>query len=183
VRFQRTSVGLDVHARSVVGCGVDREMGEVFQRRLTPSQEEVCDWIRSLPAPAAVVYEAGPTGFGLARYLIDEGIDCVLAAPSKLQRPSGDRIKTDARDARQVYDAAFEAMLTTLDRRDRLDRAIEALAAVSIFTPVVRRLGCVGGVFTLTAFGLAAEIGVWERLTGRSIGAHLGLVPTEYSSG
>src|ERR1700758_170479 len=102
VKFQRTSVGLDVHARSVVGCGLDRETGEVFRRRLTPSREEVRDWIRSLPAPAAVVYEAGPTGFGLARYLIDAGIDCVVAAPSKLQRPSGDRVKTDARDARHL---------------------------------------------------------------------------------
>lgn len=36
---------------------------------------------------------------------------------------------------------------------------------------------------TLTAFGLAAEIGDWSRLTGRSIGAYLGLVPSEYSSG
>jgi transposase len=264
VKFQRTSVGLDVHARSVVGCGLDRETGEVFQRRLTPSREEVRDWIRSLPAPAVVVYEAGPTGFGLARYLIDAGIDCVVAAPSKLQRPSGDRVKTDARDARhlarllhlgeivavaipsieqeaardlvraredcrgdlmtarhrlsklllrqgivyyggrawtgkhelwlrtqrfatpglqQAYDAAFDAMLTTLDRRDRLDRAIEALATDSIFTPVATRLGCLRGVSTLTAFGLATEIGDWGRLTGRSIGAYLGLVPTEYSSG
>jgi hypothetical protein len=40
---------------------LDRETGEVFQRRLTPSREEVGDWIRSLPAPVAVVYEAGPT--------------------------------------------------------------------------------------------------------------------------
>ena len=102
MRFQRTSVGLDVHARSVVGCGLDRGTGEVSQRRLTPSREEVGDWIRSLPAPAVVVYEAGPTGFGLARYLIDAGIECVEAAPSKLQRPSGDRVKTDARDARHL---------------------------------------------------------------------------------
>jgi hypothetical protein len=58
VRFQRTSVGLDVHARSVVACALDRETGEVFERRLTPSREEVRDWIGSLPAPAAVVYEA-----------------------------------------------------------------------------------------------------------------------------
>jgi transposase len=46
-----------------------------------------------------VTYEAGPSGFGLARYLIGAGIDCVVAAPSKLQRPSGDRVKTDTRDA------------------------------------------------------------------------------------
>ena len=53
----------------------------------------------------------------------------------------------------------------------------------SAFTPVVCRLGCLRGVATLTAFGLAVEIGDWHRLTGRSIGAYLGLVPTESSSG
>ncbi len=47
----------------------------------------------------SVVYEAGPTGFGLARFLRDHGVGCVVAAPSKLQRPSGDRVKTDVRDA------------------------------------------------------------------------------------
>src|SRR5215218_7685233 len=39
------------------------------------------------------------------------------------------------------------------------------------------------GISTLTAFGLAVEIGDWQRLSGRSIGAYLGLVPCEYSSG
>jgi transposase len=52
-----------------------------------------------------------------------------------------------------------------------------------VFTPVVTRLGCLRGVSTLTAFGLAVEIGDWDRLDGRSIGAYLGLVPTESSSG
>ena len=61
--------------------------------------------------------------------------------------------------------------------------AIIAMAAASEFTPVVRRLGCLRGVATLTAFGLAVEIGDWNRLTGRAIGAYLGLVPTEFSSG
>ncbi|WP_246262974.1 hypothetical protein [Arthrobacter mobilis] len=56
-------------------------------------------WLAGLPAPLAVAYEAGPTGFGLARSLAADGIRCVVAAPSKLQRPSGDRVKTDARDA------------------------------------------------------------------------------------
>src|SRR5215203_6197875 len=49
--------------------------------------------------PVRVVYEAGPTGFGLARGLASAGIDCLVAAPSKLPRPAGDRVKTDARDA------------------------------------------------------------------------------------
>ena len=39
VKNYRTSVGLDVHARSVVGCGLDGETGEVFERRLTPELE------------------------------------------------------------------------------------------------------------------------------------------------
>ena len=57
------------------------------------------------------------------------------------------------------------------------------MAAASPYTPVVTRLGCLRGVATLTAFGLAVEIGDWHRLTGRSIGAYLGLVPSESSSG
>jgi len=47
----------------------------------------------------------------------------------------------------------------------------------------VHRLGCLRGIATLTAFGLAVEVGDWDRLTGSTIGAYLGLVPTESSSG
>jgi len=82
-----------------------------------------------------------------------------------------------------AYDTAYETMLATTARRDRLDKAITAMAADSSFTPVVDRLGCLRGVSTLTAFGLAVEIGDWQRLSGRSIGAYLGMVPTEHSSG
>lgn len=261
-----TSVGLDVHARSVVACGLDGRSGELFERRLTPDHGDIESWIRSLPGPVSVTYEAGPTGFGLARFLISKGIDCQVAAPSKLQRPSGDRVKTDMRDARHLarllhlgeivavtvpsvereaardlvraredvrgdlmaarhrlsklllrqgivycggkawtanhdrwlqaraqtltlpglrlaYDVAYDTMLATVARRDRLDAAICEMAANSAFTAVVTRLGCLRGVSTLTAFGLAVEIGDWQRLTGRSIGAYLGLVPTESSSG
>jgi hypothetical protein len=64
-----------------------------------------------------------------------------------------------------------------------LDAAIEAMAADSSYTPLVRRLGCLRGISTLTGFGLAVEIGDWHRFTGSSIGAFLGLVPTEDSSG
>lgn len=268
MRWNRTSIGLDVHARSVVACGLDGQTGEVFERRLCPDPAEVIGWVRELPGPAAVAYEAGPTGFGLARALAAEGIDCLVAAPSKLQRPCGDRVKTDRRDARHLarllhlgeivavsvpsvsqeaardlvraredtrgdlmsarhrlsklllrqgivyyggrpwtgahdqwlraqrrgavfstpglgvaFDIAYDTVLATTARRDRLDEAIAVMAADSEFTPVVTRLGCLRGVSTLTAFGLAAEIGDWHRLSGRSIGAYLGLVPTESSTG
>src|SRR6202011_4858494 len=89
----------------------------------------------------------------------------------------------DALGLQLAYDTAFDTMLATVDRRDRLDTAIAAMAADSDYTPVVTRLGCLRGVSTLTAFALAVEIGDWQRLTGRSIGAYLGLVPCESSSG
>jgi hypothetical protein len=67
VKVQRTSIGLDVHARSVVGCGLDGDTGEVFSRRLCPDHRKVLEWVGSLPAPVAVTYEAGPTGRGSRR--------------------------------------------------------------------------------------------------------------------
>src|SRR3954451_21520227 len=96
---ERTSVGLDVHARSVAAGAVDGLTGEVLRHRLTPSHEHIRAWVSELPVPVAVAYEAGPTGFGLYRALTDAGVRCEVVAPSKLQRPSGDRVKTDARDA------------------------------------------------------------------------------------
>ena len=77
----------------------------------------------------------------------------------------------------------WDTMLATTDRRDRLDTAIAQMAADSEYTPVVTRMGCLRGVSTLTAFALAVEIGHWHRLTGRSVGAYVGLVPSESSSG
>jgi transposase len=68
---------------------LDGDTGEVFERRLTPDYREILDWLRSLPGRVAVTYEAGPTGFGLARFLIAAGIMCLVAAPSKLQRLPG----------------------------------------------------------------------------------------------
>ncbi|GAB3405626.1 IS110 family RNA-guided transposase [Flindersiella endophytica] len=256
-----------MHARSVVAAAIDGVTGELHQARLTPSHRHIRSWLDELPGPVAVAYEAGPTGFGLARSLAAAGIGCEVVAPSKLQRPSGDRVKTDAKDAvhlarllrldeftavsvptveqetardlvraredcrgdlmrarhrlsklllrqgilysggqawtgahdawlrRQRFDSPalqlafesdYEAVLTVLTvqaRRDRLDTAIAEMAADSQFTPLVRRLGCLRGIGTLTGFALAVEIGDWHRFTGNTIGAFVGLVPSEYSSG
>ena len=261
---ERTSVGLDVHARSVVAAGLDSVTGEVFKRTLVAVHEEVIGWLRGLPGPVATTYEAGPTGFGLYRALTAEGIRCDVAAPSRLNRPCGDRIKTDSRDAlllaqllqvgqitavrvpsvteeaardlvraredarsdlmrarhrvsklllrhghvyyggkawtgvhdawlrrirfdqpgtRAAYEADLEAVEFAVARRDRLDTTIAAMAADSEFTATVRKLCCLRGVSTLTGFALAVELGDWERFTGATIGAYLGLVPSEHSSG
>lgn len=268
---ERTSLGLDVHARSVRAAAIDMVTGEVIERVLAPQPDRVLAFVEELAAqhgPVLVTYEAGPTGFGLARAVLAAGHRCQVAAPSKLLRPAGDRVKTDARDAmllarlarnddvvavtvpteaqeaardlvraredarmvlmsarhrlsklllrhghiydgdawtarhdawmRRVrreyfltapngtlnaFDDAYDAVTHTLGRRDRLDKQIAALAADSEFTAVTRRLGCLRGISTTTGFALAVEIGDWHRLTGASIGAYLGLVPTEHSSG
>lgn len=261
---ERTSVGLDVHARSIVAAAIDTATGEFFKDTLVPKPEVVIDWIRRLPGPVAVTYEAGPTGFGLARALRDAGLRCEVAAPSRLVRPAGDRVKTDAKDAlllarllrmdeivsvtvptvereaardlvraredtrgdlmrlrhrvsklllrhghvyyagpawtgphtawlhsirfdrlgtQAAYEADLEAVEFTLARRERLDDAIAKMAADCEFTPTVRKLCCMRGISTLTGFALAAELGDWNRFTGASIGAFLGLVPSEHSSG
>jgi transposase len=83
---ERTSVGLDVHARSVVAAAIDGVKGELIQTRLTPAHDHIRDWIGGLAGPVAVAYEAGPTGFGLYRALTAAGVRCEVVAPSKLQR-------------------------------------------------------------------------------------------------
>jgi len=261
---ERTSVGLDVHARSIAAAAIDGVTGELFETILTPEPDHVRSWLAGLPGPVAVAYEAGPTGFGLYRFLTAAGFRCVVVAPSKLLRPAGDRVKTEPRDAARlarllrldevcpvtvpsveqeaardlvrsredcrgdlmrarhrlsklllrhgivyyggnawtgVHDAwlrrqrldspaaqlalksDYETVQTVTLRRDRLDAAIAELAADSPYTPVVRRLGCLRGISTLTGFGLAVEIGDWTRFTGASIGPFVGLVPSENSSG
>lgn len=99
---ERTHVGLDVHAHAVVAAALDAETGELVRRRLGASPGEVLAWLRNLPGPVAVAYEAGPTGFTLARVLRAGGVRCEVLAPSKLQRPVGERVKTDARDALHI---------------------------------------------------------------------------------
>ena len=100
---ERTSVGLDVHARSVRAAALDTVTGEVIEATVGPAVPLVVDWVRQLVeaghGPVAVTYEAGPTGYGLARALASARIRCEVAAPSKLIRPSGDKVKTDKRDA------------------------------------------------------------------------------------
>ena len=49
-----------------------------------------------------MAYEAGPTGYGLARALHTADVGCVVAAPGKIERPAADKVKTDQRDAERV---------------------------------------------------------------------------------
>ena len=84
---------------------------------------------------------------------------------------------------RCAFDADYDTVVATIARRDRLNAEIAAMAADSEFTAVTRRLGCLRGISTLTGLALAVEIGDWNRFSGASIGAFVGLTPSEHSSG
>jgi len=98
----RSWAGLDVHRASVVAATMDRESGELRVRRLPGETSEVVAFCAALPGPTRVAYEAGPTGFALARALSAVGVGCVIAATGKIERPSSDRVKTDQRDAERL---------------------------------------------------------------------------------
>ncbi len=236
---ESTFIGLDVHARSVVAGVLDGESGEVRTASAPVGTAELVTWLHAQGASVAVTYEAGPTGYGLARACEEARIPCLVAAPSKIATAPGERVKTDRRDALRLakllrlgeltavrvptraeeaardlvraredaradlmrarhrlsklllrhglvweagtwtqaherwlaaqrfaerglqlaYEESLEAVASVRRRRDALDAAIAEEAASEPWADVVGRLACLRGVSTLTAFGLACEIG------------------------
>ena len=98
----RTLVGLDVHAAKIVAAVLDVETGEVRSFRLPGDVGEAVGLCSGLARPVRVTYEAGPTGYGLARALEQRGVSCLVCAPGKIPRAAGDRIKTDRRHAEHL---------------------------------------------------------------------------------
>lgn len=76
----RTFVGLDVHVGGTIAAVIDRESGELRRQRLAGCAEEVSAFVAGLEGPVRATYEAGPTGFALARRLEAAGIDCLNPA-------------------------------------------------------------------------------------------------------
>ena len=100
VECTTVTVGLDVHARSIRLAAV-RADELLEERTLAYDEAAVVRLLRRWPA-VRCCYEAGPTGFGLYRYLTERGIDCSVVAPGLVPQRPGDRVKTDARDARKL---------------------------------------------------------------------------------
>jgi transposase len=260
----RTLVGLDVHASKIVAAVLDAETGELRSFRLPGCAVEAAGFCARLQAPVRATYEAGPTGYGLARELGQREVECVVAAPGKIPRAAGDRVKTDRRDAEhlarlllagrlcpvrvpgeaeealrdlvraredirgdlmrarhrlsklllrhglrfegaawterhrawlaqvELGEGAAQATLTDyrgaiealLHRRSELERQIEALIPGSPWEREVGRLRCLRGIDTLSAVGLAAEVGDFRRFArAGQLASYVGLVPSESSSG
>jgi transposase len=261
----RSLVGLDVHATKIVAAVLDAETGEVQWFRVSGDVAEAAALCAGLPRPVRATYEAGPTGYGLARELERRGVGCLVAAPSKIPRASGERVKTDRRDAEHLVrlllagklsavripgaeeealrdlvrareavrvdlmrcrhrlsklllrrgirfdegrawterhrawlagvDLGHSAAQATLadaigavdalvHRRDQLEREIVVRLGGSPWATQVGRLRCLRGIDTLTAAGLCAEIGDFERFArAEQLMNYVGLVPSENTTG
>lgn len=96
-------VGLDVHASQTHAAILDQATGELARRRLKGEPSRVVlPFLEQLGPRARAVYEASPTGFGLAREARARGLDLRVCAPGLIPRRPTDRVKTDARDAERL---------------------------------------------------------------------------------
>jgi transposase len=109
-----TWVGLDVHARSTHAAAIDVMTGELSRVRFGAGVEAPVAWLSSLSGPVKACYEAGPTGFGLYRALVEAGIAIDVIAPGKTPRGPSDRVKTDRKDAELLARQLMAGSLTAV---------------------------------------------------------------------
>jgi transposase len=261
-------IAADVHAAGSWLAGVELATGEVWVRRVSGPPSRVAAVVAGMGRGSRLVYEAGPTGFGLARRGVELGIEVGVCAPGSVPRAAGDRVKTDKRDAQwllgqwragslslirvpSIAEESFRdlvraredargdvmrhrhrlskfllrrelrapARVTTgawsipwmnwvrglrfdeagaqatfvdylaavegaLQRRKTLDQALQDGWCDSPWAPTIARLRCFRGIDTLTACGLAAEVGDFARFERpERLSGFLGIVPSERSSG
>jgi transposase len=259
-------VGLDVHAHESTVAVFDQATGELVVRRVVGRPHELLGLLGDVRRPARMVYEAGLTGYGLARRARAVGIEIEVCAPGRTDRDPIDRVKTDRRDAtrlarrlaageltlvtvpsveheqlrdlvrcreqircdlmrarhrlgkfllrREIYyqgpatpwtrrhrawlagvrfaDRASQLTIADylhahdvlLGRRDRIEAELQQLAGSSPWAKTIARLRCLRGIDTLSALGLCAEIGEFERFGHPDqLAGYLGIVPSERTSG
>src|SRR5437867_790401 len=124
-------VGLDVHKESIAVAYAGKEGTEpVYVGEIGTRQGDIDAMIRKLQSKGAelvFVYEAGPCGYWLYRYLTRKGLTCFVVAPSLIPRKAGDRVKTDRRDAVQLARLLRSGDLTSVYVPTVEDEAIRDL--------------------------------------------------------
>ena len=110
-------VGMDVHKDSIAVAYVAQDHGAevMYLGAIGTRQCDIDQLIRKMQSKAQhliFIYEAGPCGYWLYRYLTKKGYDCWVVAPSLIPKKAGDRVKTDRRDAVQLARLARSGDLT-----------------------------------------------------------------------
>jgi transposase len=125
-------VGLDVHKETIAVAYVseEREAEVLFLGTIGTRQCDIDKLTRKLQAKGKMlhfVYEAGPCGYWLYRYLTKKNLQCWVVAPSQIPKKAGDRVKTDRRDALQLARLLRSGDLTSVYVPTVEDEAIRDL--------------------------------------------------------
>jgi transposase len=123
-------VGLDVHKDSIViAVAEDGVQPAEFLTKLPYDVPRLLKQLRKLGSAARLrcCYEAGPTGYGLYRALSEAGFACIVVAPSLIPVQSGNRVKTDRRDARKLAHYLRSGDLTAVWVPDEASEAMRDL--------------------------------------------------------
>jgi transposase len=158
-------VGMDVHTEAIAVAYVakDHDADVIYLGTIGSRHVDIDHLIRTLQSKAThlvFVYEAGPCGYWLYRYLTKKGYVCWVVAPSLIPKKAGDRVKTDRRDAVQLARLMRSGDLTRVDVPTVEDEAIRDLTRAREDT--IRDLKA--AKFRLKAFWLRHDI----RYTGRA---------------
>jgi len=122
-------VALDVHKDSITMAAADAGSSRAPARQIGRVAHDVNKLLKALakvgaPGEVHVVYEAGPTGYGLQRALAAKGYACEVIAPSLIPKRPGDRIKTDRRDSLNLAHLSRNGDLRAVWVPDPRDEAI-----------------------------------------------------------
>lgn len=125
---QRFFVGIDVHKHSF-SIALLRPDG-LLKSWATPADvKAITNRLVSLPIKISTVcYEAGPTGFGLARSLSSAGIKVIVAAPSRIPRPVTATNKTDSLDCMKLAELAASGLVQSIAIPSEKEEAFRALS-------------------------------------------------------
>jgi transposase len=124
-------VGLDVHKETIVIAAAEAGRSPARPLGTIPFELGALRKVLARLGPegsVACCYEAGPTGYGLARDLGALGWRCDVIAPSLVPRKSGDRVKTDRRDALKLAAAYRAGDLTAVAVPDERSEAVRDLS-------------------------------------------------------
>jgi transposase len=127
------SIGMDVHKDSLAVAYVAQELhAEVISLGASGTRQGDIDQLirkmQSKSTPLVFVYEAGPCGSWLYRYLTKKGHACWVVAPSLIPNKAGDRVKTNRRDALQLARLRRSGDLTPVSVPQGADEAIRDLS-------------------------------------------------------
>jgi transposase len=158
-------IGMDVHKEAIAVAYVakDHDADVIYLGTIGTRHVDIDNLIRKVQSKAKhliFVYEAGPCGYWLYRYLTKKGYVCWVVAPSLIPKKAGDRVKTDRRDAMQLARLMRSGDLTPVYVPQVQDEAIRDLTRAREDT--IRDLKA--AKFRLKAFLLRHDI----RYTGRA---------------